>query len=85
MEKLLNSASGISGAGQPISVALLNSLSFFSIQSLEVTCMHPHILPDSFHHLGDLCSMSIQNHFNKFNKKIYLTSHSEGYKRQRKR
>ena len=29
--------------------------------------------------------MSIQTHFNKFNKKIYLTSHSEGYKKAKEK
>jgi hypothetical protein len=28
--------------------------------------------------------MSIQTHFDKFNKKIYLTSHSDGYKKTTK-
>ncbi len=40
---------------------------------------------ESLYRQGDLCSMPIQTHFNKFNKKIYLTSHSEGYKKAKEK
>ena len=57
----------------------------FFIQLFEFYCVYNHKLLVLYCRQGDLCSMSIQTHFDKFNKKIYLTSHSEGYKKAKEK